>query len=537
MKTDRTFQRAGKRAAKALILSLAFAGLQAQAPMYAQTTVAMPDAVNLIKMTDAGIALVGTDEALHAINAESNEVWRHEKLKKVEAERVEVLSGSELVFVSDKGMLARNRVLNVLDGREYANTGAKGENIFGARVVHGTNQLWVMQGQKRVQVWDIASNTMVYDLNPDVPHGMATNKSAALTATFQGMQPITYTGKSSAIVHLGLAHLAEYDLSNGKVKWAFDWKPYKGTKPDKGGTASNPSSGFAVMKIDESDQTLYFPFNEQLIAVDAKNGQPRWDPKGGKTGKVFDLHVLDQGILILTMKGLQMINKASGEPMWDKPIKLKGADESLLVDVNGTFYAVSKSAIVKVDLDKGTATPLTEKIKFAGGESFSQLDALGDLLVLQSEQNAVGVNRKTGEVAYTVYYKPPGQGALAIAQNMALAAVAMAATMNSQRINSTGGNTTGGGSAGTVRYHQYTPAMMQSGGSATTSGNGVSYMSTKFKEADANGFGVARVDLNTGETTQRFVTGQRDAVYDVDAQRGLIFYKSGKEEITISAIR
>lgn len=492
----------------------------------AQQSIEFPKTVNLIKMTDPGIAIVGTDDALYGIDKQGKTLWNNEKLKKVEAERVEVLSGSELIFVSDKGLLARNRVLNVSDGREYANTGTKGENIFGARIVHGTNQLWVMPGGKKIDVWNIDNNQKIYSLQPHTKLNIATDKSASLTATFAGMQPITYTGDKHAILHLTLGHLGRYDLMNGEAQWLFDFKAYK-PKADKGDVASNPSNGFSVMKVDPVSETLYFPFRDILISVNLTTGIAHWDVKANKTGKIRDMHIIDEGILVLTYTGLQLIDKQSGTPIWKKPLKIKGADEGLLIEDEGTFYAVSKSSIVKIDLKNKQTQTLTDKIKFQGGDSFSNLEIIEDILVLSGRQNAALVDKHSGQILKTVFYKKPGPGFLTIAQNMALASVAIASTMNSQRVNSLAGNRT---------YYQYTPQLMRTRSGSSAKANTL-YISTKFKDADAKGFGVARVNKANGETTEKIVIGDREPIYDVDEQSATIFFKSGKQSIGIKNIQ
>ncbi|MEM7659393.1 MAG: PQQ-binding-like beta-propeller repeat protein, partial [Bacteroidota bacterium] len=349
----------------------------------AQTTVDFPGEINLVKMTDPGIGIVGTNDALYGVDANGTLLWNNEKLRKVEAERVEVLSGSELVFVSDKGLLARNRVLDVLNGEEYANTGTKGENVFAARIAHGTNQLWVMPNGSNIQVWDIASNRHEYTIS--LPKGMnvAASRMASLTSTFSGMQPITYTSPHEAILHLSLGHLGKYDLTTGDVIWMTDFKPLK-PKADKGDKASNPIDGYGVMKLDPASNTLYFPFRESLLAIDATNGNLKWEVKANKPGKVRDLYVLEEGILVLTEAGLQLINPASGAEKWKKPIKIKGAGEGLLLNDEGTFYAISKNSLVKIDLVNRSSQALTEKIKFQGGESFSQMEVIDDAIVLSS---------------------------------------------------------------------------------------------------------------------------------------------------------
>ncbi len=496
----------------------------------AQASKDFPKQVNLVKMTDPGVAVVGTDDALYGLDKNGKALWSNEKLRKVEENRVQVLTGSELIFVSDKGILSRNRVINVLDGTEYANTGTKGENIMGARVVHGTNQLWVMPGNKQIDVWDIDTNKKLYALEINAPYGIATNKMASLTATFSGMQPITYTSKKSAILHLGLQHLGNYDLTTGKPIWMFNWKPYKVKKPGngKGDSPSNPSKGYSVMKVDQAAGVLYFPFRSELIAVDINTGAPRWSPKANKTGKVRDMYITEEGVLVLTDKGLQLIDKGSGAEKWSKPIKVKGAAEGLLINDDKDFYIVSKNNLVKVDVAKKSAKTLTEKIKFQGGESFNEIEMIEDMVVLSGNQNIVGIDKASGKIVYSTYYKAPGAGLVALAQNMVLATVAMASTMNSMNVNSQAGNNT---------YYSYTPRMMSSGGSATTSAGNIMYISTRFKGSDAKGFGVARVDKLTGKTMDKIVIGDRNPVYAVDERNGLIFYKSAKSSVALKAVQ
>jgi hypothetical protein len=328
------------------------------------------------------------------------------------------------------------------------------------------------------------------------------------------------------------------DLRTGQPIWTFDWRPYKVKKPGdgKGDKPSIPSDGFSLMKVDEANQVLYFPFMEQLIAVDMNSGQPIWGPKEGKTGRVKDMFVLPEGILILTWKGLQLVDKRTGEFVWDKHIKVKGVDESLLIESQGKFYTVSKGAVMEVNVADLSTRMLTEKIKFSGGEDLTNLEVLDNMLILSSGQNLVGVDRDAGGIAYQQFFKAPGPSLGTIAGNMALATVAAAATINSYNINKHSGTSSGDVSY-TVRYHQYTPAVLQSGGSATTSSGDIQYISTKFKDADASGFGLARVDKKTGSVMEKIVIGDRDPIYAVNDLDALIFFKSDKKAVTVKSLK
>lgn len=482
----------------------------------------LPETINLVKMSDAGVAIVGTDDSLYGINDQGKILWKNEKLRKVEAERVQILSGTELVFISDKGILSRNRVLDANTGKEYANSGQKGDNIIGVRVLHGTNQLWALKGTRGINTWDLNTNTLQYGWGRnEIKKDIAIDKMANLTYTFSGAQPILYTGKNSAIIHLSASHLANVNLSTGKDIWRFDWKPFKKAKD---ASASTLSKGFSAMKIDEETSTLYFPLSDQLIAIDINSGLPKWNPKKvGATGKVLSMYVTKEGVLVLSPKGLNLVDKTSGNLIWKKPIKIKNAIESILIQDDQDFYAISKGSIIKVDVAKKSTKVLTEKIKFSGKESFESLEIIDDLIILSASQNVTAFNKNTGEKIHHTYLKAPGASVLKIAQNITLAVVAAAATANSRNINSQ--NT----SSGSVRYFKYTPAIMKSGGSATENNRDIMYISTKFKDADANGFGIAKVNKKTGEIIEKIVVGDRDPLYAINHNKGKFFYKSDKK--------
>lgn len=485
--------------------------------------------INLVKMSDAGIAIVGTDDALYGVNDEGKILWKNEKLRKVEEERVQILSGTELVFISDKGMLSRNRVLDANTGKEYANSGKKGDNIIGVRVLHGTNQLWTLKGTRGINTWNLNTNTLQYGWGrKEITSDISVEKMASLTWTFSGAQPLLYTGKNSAIVHLNLTHLANVDLATGKNIWRFDFKPYKKVKGAKASTISN---GFTSMKLDEETNTLYFPYINQLIAIDAKTGVAKWNAKkGGKTGKVLSMFVTKDGVLALTPKGLQLVDKSSGNLVWKKPIKIKNAIESILLQDENDFFAISKGSIIKIDVANKSTKTLTEKIKFSGKESFSSLEIIDDLIILSASQNVAAFNKNTGKKIHHTYLKAPGSSLLAITQNLVLATVAVAATQNSKNINSSN-------SSGSYTYHSYTPAVMKSGGSASETSGDIMYISTKFKDADAKGFGIAKVNKKTGEIVEKIVIGDRDPVYAINHNKGKFFYKSDKKTLAMKNLK
>jgi len=504
---------------KLLKLSVVFLLLIGIQSARSQSTKEFPKEINSIKMTAPGIAIVATDDALYGIDKDGKELWKNEKLKKVDAHKIVVLEGSELIVVTG-GLMMGTKILNVYNGKIHAGD----SDISEARIIHGTNQLWVSTRLHGIHVWDISTDVEQYTLDKvSTPFGVDQKNN------FSGAQPITYTSASSAILHIGPGQLGEYDLNTGAPIWEFDWKPFKikKLKDGKGDRASYPTRGYAIMKLDQESNTLYFPFREGLLAIDTKTGKAKWDLKANKTGQVKDMYVTDDGVVVLTYQGLQLIDKETGATKWDKTLKIKGASEGLLINNKGTFYIVSKKSIEKIDIANKKSITLVDKIKFEGDDSFSGLELINGKVILSGSQNVVGIDKESGKILFSTYYKAPGASIASIAANVALAGVAMAATQNSMRINSQSGSKT---------YYQYTPTMRKSGGSNSNHANNSLYISTKFKGGDTSGFGIAKVDKESGKTTKKFVIGDRDPMYVVDENNGIIFYKSDKKELAIKTV-
>jgi len=485
----------------------------------AEKTIDFPRDINFIKMTAPGIAIVGTDDALYGIDKNGVELWKNDKLKKLDPHRIEILAGSELIIATG-GFRVGIVILNVFNG-EYVNGG----DIFGAKVIHGTNQLWLNTRLHGVDVWDIETNKMQYKLNDKI----CLPKGIAFKHNFVGTQPITYTGEKTAIIHIAVGQLGEYNLLTGEPIWEFYWKPYKLKTPKsgKGDQPSNPRKGWAIMKLDKTTNTLYFPFRNMLIAIDSKTGKPKWDVKANKVSKIFNLYVIDEGIVIHTERGINLIDKETGALKWKKPIKIKGTG-GLLINDGNTFYVVAKKSIEKIDIANKKSETLTEKIKFQGGDSFMGFELIENTIVLNGSQNVVGVDKTTGEIKFETYYKAPGPSVGDMAKAAALTAVAMTATMNSYNVNSQAGNST---------YIQYTPNMrsLNSKSSSTNAEKSV-FIKTKFKEANVKGFGIAKVIKLSGETTNKVVIGDRDPIYAVDENNGIIYYLSDKKSMTIKSL-
>ncbi|MEP4135789.1 MAG: hypothetical protein ABJL71_14245, partial [Cyclobacteriaceae bacterium] len=216
-----------------------------------------------------------------------------------------------------------------------------------------------------------------------------------------------------------------------------------------------------------------------------------------------------------------------GEEVWKKPLKIKEAINSLLLKEGENLYAISKTSLLKVDIANQKTIALTEKIKFKNKDEISGIEVIDEKIILSTPQNIVGIDKQSGNILHSVYYEAPGTGLATIAANVVLATVAMAATANSYNVNSMSGSQT---------YFQYTPAVLSSGGSETLDNGKITYISTKFKDSDAKGFGVARVDKSSGETLDKIVIGDRNPIYDVDETRGMIFFKSDSKTVSIESM-
>ncbi|WP_425389908.1 PQQ-binding-like beta-propeller repeat protein [Ekhidna sp.] len=356
--------------------------------------------------------------------------------------------------------------------------------------------------------------------------------------------------------------LVALDMSSGKKLWELELK------------LKNPPSmtamGYGVVVADDKNFKLY----------DLKDGSEKW------TAKKIDGYVVDLGDkgILATSKGkfLQLMNKETGEIIWDQKIKGISIDQ---IAATGVMYTDAKGRLGYIQFDgeliwnkKGMLEvpslrykpELTKEIMLIDGDLY-EVDLLtGDYSVLykgltkefegddaapnsvelvdggylfSDAQNMVMLEQN-GDLRWKQYWSAPG---LSMAAKIALrvgqaAVIAMAAANQAQSSQIAAYSRYGSNDYYSKLYAQQAENLFRASGqmgaevkkqfkASVTKGN-IRMILTKVGEGGQDkSSGLVKVDRRTGEELGTLQLGDKKPIYDYDLVSGQVFFKADKKQI------
>lgn len=80
--------------------------------------------VDWYKITDAGVLVVGTGDALYGISpTDGHEVWKKEDIENIREENYDPIEGTPYIVLAKRGLMkSNNKIIDVVTGRQVANT-------------------------------------------------------------------------------------------------------------------------------------------------------------------------------------------------------------------------------------------------------------------------------------------------------------------------------------------------------------------------------------------------------------------------------
>ena len=147
-----------------------------------------------------------------------------------------------------------------------------------------------------------------------------------------------------------------------------------------------------------------------------------------KTGEnILTMANTPQGLIYITSEDANIVNLATGDQVWNKPLKYKRADAvSSAYDEKNSRYLISADKnLFSVDANTGDVSTLAES-KFDGKESPTGVEVRDGGVLLTSDQNMMMLDWN-GQTNWHEYYRAPGKSAFG-AILMGVTAVAAAAT-------------------------------------------------------------------------------------------------------------
>jgi hypothetical protein len=79
--------------------------------------------INFYSLSDAGVFIVGTNDALYGINpVDGKEIWKLEDFKKISEEAFNPIFNSPLAAIVDRGMMVEHAIINTVTGQVVCKT-------------------------------------------------------------------------------------------------------------------------------------------------------------------------------------------------------------------------------------------------------------------------------------------------------------------------------------------------------------------------------------------------------------------------------
>ncbi|MEA5405565.1 PQQ-binding-like beta-propeller repeat protein [Arcicella sp. DC2W] len=363
---------------------------KAETPSFWKTS--FPRGINWQRMTDVGILVVSTDDALYGLNPENGQkLWQHEFLKKLKEERYDPIENTPLVALIDKrGLMSMDHVLlDVVSGKVLCNTGEMGFrtvemrtelpplggvlflglNKYGKKIMTlvdagdghakftqelkdfgGTEMFagrpFVMEGdilvvsnkaifrfngQTGEKVWEIEQKSPNAEVIVDKNAGLGASMSNSLNPKYRYFTQIRPGRDKNSFFYTSKKYVNSFDFATGKALWA---------DPVKVG-------GEIVETIYDNGGFIVATDDPEIIMLDYQNGTRLWGKGPNLKGTMSFYNYCDKGLLISMessrgKNSLSILDLKTGQHVFDKPNKVDGQIVDLQLTPKGIFYRTTE---------------------------------------------------------------------------------------------------------------------------------------------------------------------------------------------------
>lgn len=363
---------------------------KAETPSFWKTS--FPRGINWQRMTDVGILVVSTDDALYGLNPENGQkLWQHEFLKKLKEERYDPIENSPLVALVDKrGLMSMDHViLDVVSGKVLCNTGEMGFrtvemrtelpplggilflglNKYGKKImtlvdagdghakftqelkdfggtemfagrpfvmngdilVVSNKAIFRFNGQTGEKVWEIEQKSPNAEIIVDKSAGLGASMANSLNPKFRYFTQIRPGRDKNTFFYTSKKYVNSFDFATGKALWA---------DPVKVG-------GEIVETIYDNGGFIVATDDPEIIMLDYQNGTRLWGKGPKLKGTLSFYNYCDKGLLISMessrgKNSLSILDLKTGQHVFDKPNKVDGQIVDLQLTPKGIFYRTTE---------------------------------------------------------------------------------------------------------------------------------------------------------------------------------------------------
>lgn len=325
--------------------------------------------------------------------------------------------------------------------------------------------------------------------------------------------------ESSAVVSVDKSGLVGIDLRTGAVQW-------------RNNVFSGEPAADAFMNL---ESRLFLARKKKLAALDLTTGSVVWKREELQASQLIPTRYG----LLAPGGSVHLLRYETGESVWPKSV---GSNHTAwLLDADDFFYVGDKK-LRHVAIPTGVEREFGA-VEFQGGESPSDIDRLGDALLVLSSQNIVGFKRD-GRAIYQQYYQAPG---LSVLEKTLMITAAAGMTYLNARMAASSARARardaaflrGGTGTGVAFYHAPILGIGPHLGArihATTNAERFIYMFTEQPDdTGRKGFSLVRLDKRDGRETGRLWLLDRRPNFSIDPFASRVFVKTGDAEITAYA--
>jgi hypothetical protein len=388
-----------------LIFQLVSTLLMAQKPADWQKN--FPSKINWYKVSDAGVLLVATKDALYGLSPEGQEVWKADDIENIKESNLDIIENTPYIVLVKSGLIkGNNKVVDVVTGKIVFNTADNG-------LANVTKRLYLPKSNKLVFYGGGNAGLML--MMVDLGTGQ---KVWEQTKIFEknSEQIVSEAGElNDAVLIATNKRIYKLNKATGEEMYNIDIKsdmPVMAPKKKKGGMfggfsafGGNNSDANEMQTMTSADffqhkddNSFYFWNQDVLTKFEAATGKEMWKRFELPSPIAYVLHD-SRGMLIATAEkrqedidkankggggllgklksksaanknraSLYLIDPATGEQKWNSDIDLKGDVLAYKLTGNKLVLATQKddgdNFISIADLDAGksvTKKPLSIK--------------------------------------------------------------------------------------------------------------------------------------------------------------------------------
>lgn len=252
------------------------------------------------------------------------------------------------------------------------------------------------------------------------------------------------------------------------------------------------------------------------------------------SGYIMDITQNNAGLIYRTDRELNIQDLNTGKDVWAKSLAYKQG--GIGVDKGNTTYFFADNQLYAMNNESGDYKTMGKSLKFGGNETANAIELREKGVLISSSQN-MALFDWNGNLIYHIFQKAPGTSLANKIMNVtAIAISASSSAAHGYQAGLSGPNTTSYNSnmAASDRWANLgTAALSDMKRRFTASQDALNYkvILTDVDNGDASGYGLVRVNKDTGKVEGKVILKDKKPDYIADDTGNMVFFKDSNKSI------